>query len=283
MKVIKKIKEMQTLANKLRCDGKIIGFVPTMGFFHKGHLSLMKIARRKADIVVVSNFVNPLQFGPAEDLNKYPQDIKRDTKLAESIGVDFMFIPSSEEMYPDNFSTYIEVKRLDKYLCGASRPGHFKGVVTVCSKLFNIVNPHFVVFGQKDAQQAFIIRRLIRDLNFNIELIIAPIVREADGLAMSSRNLYLDDKQRKEAICLYKSLKLAEKLIFVDGVRDTKKIIKNMEQFIKETVSSANIDYISIVDTKELKPIDKLSGEVLIALAVWIGKARLIDNTIIKV
>ena len=287
MKIIRDIDQMQELSRKLRCEHRRIGFVPTMGYFHDGHLSLMKIAREKADVVVVSIFVNPLQFGPREDIDRYPRDLEGDIHNAELSGVDIIFYPTEEEMYPEHYSTFVEVKELDRFLCGASRPGHFKGVVTVCSKLFNIVRPHFAVFGQKDAQQAFIMKRLVKDLNFGIEIIIAPIVREADGLAMSSRNAYLNAEQRAQAVCLFKSLRLAEELILVKKVKDPQEVISSMRNLINQIAPQGKIDYISIVDTKMLKPVDKmvdkLSGELLIALAVWIGKARLIDNVIVKV
>jgi len=252
-----------------------------MGYFHQGHLSLIRIARQKADVVVVSIFVNPFQFGPKEDFKSYPRDLDRDMKMALKEKVDFIFHPSEQEMYPKNYSTYVEVTELDKYLCGASRPGHFKGVVTVCTKLFNIIRPHFAVFGQKDAQQAFIIKRLVRDLNLNMEIIMGPIIREDDGLAMSSRNEYLNQEQREQAVCLYKSLKLAESLIKDQGERDPQRIINQMEGLINRLASQSEIDYISIVDTQNLKPVDRIQGELLIALAVWIGKARLIDNIIL--
>ncbi len=283
MKLIREIARMQALSQKLRREHHRIAFVPTMGYFHNGHLSLMKIARQKADTVVVSIFVNPLQFGPREDLDRYPRDLQGDIQSAELSGVDIIFCPNEEEMYPSDYSTFVEVKELDRFLCGASRPGHFRGVATVCTKLFNIVRPHLAVFGQKDAQQAFIIKRLVRDLNFDLEIVIAPIVREADGLAMSTRNTYLNTEERQQAVCLYKSLRLAEELILSRGVREAETVISNMRKLINEIAPQGKIDYISIVDTKNLKPVDKLSGELLIALAVWIGKARLIDNTIVRV
>ena len=287
MKVVNHIEDMQKISNQLRRANLKIGLVPTMGFFHNAHLSLMKIAKQNSDVVIVSNFVNPLQFGPKEDLKTYPKDLSRDMKLAESVGVDYMFIPPDEEMYPSDYSTFVEVTQLDKYLCGKSRPSHFKGVVTVCTKLFNICKPDVVVFGQKDAQQAFIIRRLLRDLNYDCQMIIAPIVRESDGLAMSSRNIYLKSGNRKKASALYKSLQLAKRLIEVDGVRDSITVIDSITSFLNNELADLNppvvIDYISIVDTNRLKPVDKLQSDVLIALAVKIGNARLIDNIILKI
>lgn len=283
MEIIKHPADVQIRVEKLKRDGKRIGFVPTMGYLHQGHLSLIRIAKTRADITVVSIFVNPIQFGPNEDFNIYPREPERDILLCEKEGVDILFMPDIEDMYPANYSTYVEVQRLGDHLCGKSRPGHFRGVATVCTKLFNIVQPNIAVFGQKDAQQAFIIKRLIRDLNFNIELIIAPTVRAEDGLAESSRNIYLTPEERKEATVLYRSLCLAEKLIIHDGIRDANTIITEMERFITTESKHGKIDYISIVDTEELQPVQTIKGEVLVALAVKFSKARLIDNTIIKV
>jgi len=281
MKVIKRIGEMMDLSEKYRSEGKTIGFVPTMGYLHEGHLSLFRIARKKSHILVVSIFVNPLQFGPNEDFKEYPRDLERDLKLCEKENVDIVFVPNEKEMYPENFSTFVEVKNLDQELCGKFRPGHFRGVATVVLKLFNIVKPHLAVFGLKDAQQYFIIKRMVRDLNLDIQIIPGQTIRENDGLAMSSRNVYLNDEERKQASVLYKSLMLAKKLI-EDGERKSQKIISEMEKFITENAPLSKIQYIQIVDTKELKPLEILEGEVLIALAVFFGKTRLIDNIIIS-
>ncbi|MEO0087294.1 MAG: pantoate--beta-alanine ligase [candidate division WOR-3 bacterium] len=280
MKVVKKIKEMQKIADQLRKKGKIIGFVPTMGYLHKGHLSLVKIAKRKSDVCVVSIFVNPLQFGPKEDYQIYPRDFQRDKKLLAELGVDIIFYPSEKEMYPEPCLTYVQVKKLSEGLCGRSRPGHFEGVATVVTKLFNIVKPHIAVFGQKDYQQAVIIKKMAKDLNFDIKIIVAPTVREKDGLACSSRNIYLNEKERKEATVLYRSLMLAKKMI-KEGEKDPEKIIKEMEKIIT-TESSGKIDYIEIVDAKTLEPLKEITGKVCIALAVFFGKARLIDNILVQ-
>ncbi len=282
MEIIRDPKTVYRRVISFKKEGKRIGFVPTMGYLHEGHLSLIRIARTLSDILVVSIFVNPIQFGPNEDYNIYPRDPKRDAELCKKEGVNILFIPEVDDMYPQNYSTYVDVLHLSDHLCGKSRPGHFRGVATVCTKLFNITQPDITVFGQKDAQQAFIIKRLIRDLNFNIELIIAPIVREPDGLAMSSRNIYLTPEERKEAIALYKSLCLAQELVLEKGVRKSSEVIKGMEELIKTIAKHGTIDYISIVDTKELHPIEELKGEILIALAVKFSKARLIDNIIVK-
>jgi len=283
MRIISKVKEMQKVADELRKEGKIIGVVPTMGYLHEGHLSLIRLAKEKSDVVITTIFVNPLQFAPNEDYDRYPRDFERDVKLAQSAGCDIIFHPSVEEMYPQNFLTYVEVDKLTKVLEGEFRPTHFRGVTTVVAKLFNITKPHIAVFGQKDAQQALIIKQMVRDLNFDIEIVVAPIVREPDGLAMSSRNVYLSDSERKDATVLYESLKLAEKLI-ENGERNSKNIILKMEELIKSK-PTAKIDYIAIVEPETLEKVETLSEgkEYLIALAVRIGSTRLIDNTIVKI
>ena len=283
MRIIKKVKEMQKVADDLRREGKIIGVVPTMGYLHEGHLSLIRLAKEKSDVVITTIFVNPLQFAPHEDYDRYPRDFERDVTLAQSAGCDIIFYPSVDEMYPENFLTYVEVEKLTKVLEGEFRPTHFRGVTTVVAKLFNLTKPHIAVFGQKDAQQALIIKQMVRDLNFDIEIIVAPIVREPDGLAMSSRNVYLSESERKDAPVLYESLKLAEKLIS-EGERDSEIIIAKMEELIKSK-PTAKIDYIAIVEPNTLERVQKLleGNEYLIALAVRIGSTRLIDNTIVKV
>jgi len=277
MKIIKKIAEMQKIANDLRQQGKSIGFVPTMGYLHEGHLSLMKCARKENDVVVISIFVNPTQFVPGEDYERYPRDEEGDIKKAKEVGVDIVFIPDVKDMYPDGYSTYVEEKVLSAGLCGARRPGHFKGVTTIVAKLFNIVKPHRAYFGKKDYQQLRVIERMARDLNFDIEIIGCPIVREPDGLAMSSRNVYLSQEERKSALCLYKSLLLAQNMI-KKGERNPAIIKKAMEEFILKHPHVKKIDYIEIVDRYTLQPVDKLTGNELIALAVFVGPARLIDN-----
>ncbi|MDD5495621.1 MAG: pantoate--beta-alanine ligase [Candidatus Omnitrophica bacterium] len=279
MKTIDKISRMLTLIKILKKEGKSVGFVPTMGYLHEGHLSLTRQAKKHTDLVVMSIFVNPIQFGKNEDYDKYPRDFKRDEELARSAGVDIIFYPSSEEMYPEGYATYVEVKGLTDSLCGDSRPGHFRGVTTVVSKLFWIVKPDIAYFGQKDAQQAYVIRKMAQDLNMDVDVRILPTVREKDGLAMSSRNTYLSEGERKDAVVLYQALKSAEEMVR-GGETESKKIIKAIEGIIKPK-SRIKIDYVSIVDTKRLKPVSKITGEVLIALAVFIGKARLIDNIII--
>ncbi len=283
MRIITKVKEMQRVADELRREGKVIGVVPTMGYLHEGHLSLIRIAKEKSDVVITTIFVNPLQFAPHEDYDKYPRDFERDVKLAQSAGCDIIFYPSVEEMYPENFLTYVEVEKITKVLEGEFRPTHFRGVTTVVAKLFNITKPHIAVFGQKDAQQALIIKQMVRDLNFDIEIIVAPIVREADGLAMSSRNVYLSESERKDATVLYQSLKLAEKLV-KEGERNPQNIVSQMEELIRSK-PTAKIDYIAIVDPNTLEKVEKLEEgeEYLVAIAVRIGSTRLIDNTLVKI
>lgn len=282
MKIIKDIDKMVLHSRIMRKENKTIGFVPTMGCLHEGHLSLMHNARKQTDVVVVSIFVNPAQFAAGEDYDEYPRDFGRDEELLKTSGVDVLFYPKKEDVYPEGYSTYANVENLTEALCGASRPGHFRGVATVVLKLFNIVKPDIAYFGQKDAQQAFVIKRMIQDLNLDIIMKVLPIVREEDGLAMSSRNAYLNKKERNDAAVLYQSIKKAEELIS-GGERDAKKITGGMEKVIKEK-KSAKIDYVSIVDTDFLKEEDKLKKdkEYLVALAVFIGKTRLIDNTIVR-
>ncbi len=280
MKIIRHISEMQKLADEERKRGRIIGFVPTMGYLHEGHLSLMRIARPKCDTLVVSIFVNPTQFGPGEDLNRYPRDFARDENLCRQEKVDVIFYPNPEEMYPKPYLTLIHVKKLTETMCGASRPGHFDGVATVVGKLFNIVKPHFAVFGEKDYQQALVIRQMVNDLNFDVQILTGPIIREEDGLAMSSRNEYLTGEKRRDALILVKSLQLAQKRI-LEGKRKASEIREEMEQLIRQ-VPTAKIDYIAIVDAETLEPVEEIRPNTLIALAVFIDHTRLIDNTVIK-
>ncbi|MDP8230888.1 MAG: pantoate--beta-alanine ligase [Candidatus Gorgyraea atricola] len=276
MKIYRSIKPLINLKGKKGT----IGLVPTMGFLHGGHLSLIRRARKDTDRVVVSIFVNPTQFGPKEDLKKYPRDLNRDLRLCRKEGVDIVFIPTARTIYANGFSTYVNVGNIAGTLCGASRPGHFKGVATVVAKLFNIVQPDIAYFGQKDAQQAIVIKKMVEDLNIPIKIKVMPIVREKDGLAMSSRNLYLSPQERREALSLYKSLKLA-KTLYRKGERDSRNIIKMIQkEILKE--SNAKIDYVSIVDTKNLKPLDRISNKALVAVAAKIGKTRLIDNAILN-
>jgi len=281
MKMIKTVQEMQTLATHLRTDGRKIGLVPTMGYLHEGHLSLIRIARRKADVVVISVFVNPAQFGPDEDFAKYPRDIERDKRLAIQEGVDIFFYPSDEEMYSKRHLTFVTVDDITGVLCGASRPLHFKGVTTVCTKLFHVVKPHFAVFGQKDYQQSVVIKRMVKDLNFDMEIVIAPIIREADGLAMSSRNAYLSAEERKDALSLQTALKMAESRI-KQGETKTATLIREMKDYISSKIYT-KIDYIKIVHPDTLHDLDVIEDRAVAALAVFVGKTRLIDNVILQV
>jgi pantoate--beta-alanine ligase len=279
MKIIKNIHEMQETAESIRRSGKIIGFVPTMGYLHDGHVSLIRIARKRADSVVVSIFVNPAQFGPNEDFKNYPRDFKRDEKLAQEAGADIIFYPSKENIYPGGYRTYVSVEKITEVLCGSSRPGHFRGVTTVCAKLFNIVKPHFAVFGQKDAQQIVVIRRMVADLNLELEIVAGPIIREKDGLAMSSRNTYLSHEERRDALSIYQSLHRVKSMID-QGERDTGTLIHAMQERI-QTEEHTRIDYIRIVNPDTLEDLERIHKKALVALAVFVGKTRLIDNLLV--
>ncbi len=277
MRVVYEPKEMQEIANKYRQWGKAIGFVPTMGYLHEGHLSLVKEAKRNNDVVFVSIFVNPTQFAPNEDLDKYPRDIKRDEELLKKEEVDFLFYPNVENMYPEHFQTFVGVEELTKVLEGASRPTHFRGVTTIVNKLFNITKPNRAYFGKKDAQQLIVIKRMVEDLNMDVEIVGMPIVREKDGLAMSSRNKYLSKEERKEAICLYKSLQKAKELI--ENGTDNVSLIKEEMKKVINGYKIPKIDYISINSLDSLKELSKIEkNNTLISLAVFVGKTRLIDN-----
>jgi pantoate--beta-alanine ligase len=271
---------MQRYSDLARKEGKTIAFVPTMGFLHDGHLSLMTKGHKLADIVVVSIFVNPAQFGPKEDLSTYPRNIERDLELLTKKGIDTVFIPDGKEIYPCGYQTYVELNSLPYHLCGLSRPVFFKGVSTIVLKLFNMVKPHFAVFGCKDYQQLLVIKQMVKDLNLEIEIIGAPIVREKDGLAMSSRNSYLSPEQRINALILYKSLKKAGEIL-KNGVRDASKIIEEAAVLIK-SCPDTSIDYIKICDPETLDDIKIIEKPALMALAVKVGTTRLIDNMILK-
>ena len=267
---------MQSYSERLRLQGKRIAFVPTMGYFHEGHLSLMKEAKKMADCVVVSIYVNRAQFGPKEDFSKYPRDLERDLKMAESVKVDVIFYPPDDEIYPADYQTYVDVEKVTQNLCGISRPGHFRGVTTICLKLFNIVKPHIAIFGKKDFQQYITIKRMVDDLNLDLEIIGLSTVREADGLAMSSRNKYLQNNERSSALTLFASLKLAQKL-YSGGERKASVIINEVKKLIKKA-DCTDIDYIKICETKTLSDVDEIKSQSVIALAVKVGKTRLIDN-----
>ncbi|MEE9368986.1 MAG: pantoate--beta-alanine ligase [Pontiella sp.] len=281
MEIIQSPQTMQRRALELKRQGRSIGFVPTMGFLHEGHLSLMRLVRTRCDVLVVSIFVNPTQFGPNEDLAAYPRDFARDESLCEQDGADIIFYPDAKSMYAENASVWVDEGSLSAVLCGASRAGHFRGVCTVVAKLFNLVQPDFVVFGEKDAQQLRMMERMVRDLNFPIEIIRAPIVREPDGLAMSSRNKYLSDTQRQNARCLKNALELAERLAG-EGERNVSTLRQAMSDLI-ERIPAAAIDYIEFMDDETLESVEFAEERVLIAMAVKIGSTRLIDNMILDV
>ncbi|QIJ72867.1 pantoate--beta-alanine ligase [Thermosulfuriphilus ammonigenes] len=281
MEIVTSIEKMTQISLKWRKEGQKIAFVPTMGYFHEGHLSLMRLARKKGDRLVVSVFVNPTQFGPQEDFEKYPRDKKRDIELAKKEGVDVLFCPSKEEMYPPEYQTYVEVTELSRPLCGESRPGHFRGVATVVLKLFNIIRPHLAVFGEKDYQQLLVIKKVVQDLNLSVEIVSHPIVREIDGLAMSSRNVYLSSEERKSALSLFKSLKLAQELV-KKGERNSDKIRKIVRDFILSHPYT-KIDYIELRDPKNLIEKKEISGPTLLAIAIFVGQTRLIDNIILEI
>jgi pantoate--beta-alanine ligase len=280
MKIIKKINEMQSSVKKIKSRGMSIGFVPTMGYLHEGHLSLVRESLRKADVTVVSIFVNPAQFGPKEDFKEYPRDLDWDSEVLEEAGVDYLFVPETDEIYPQRYKTSVEVHDLQDKLCGSSRPGHFQGVCTVVLKLFNIINPDISFFGQKDAQQSIILKRMIKELNLEVKIDVLPIIREEDGLALSSRNKNLAPEERKAALVLSKSLKEAQSMI-AKGQRDSAAIKKGMKEIISRE-PLAKIDYVEIVDMDNLDPVPRIEKEVLAAVAVFIGKIRLIDNEILS-
>ncbi len=278
MLLVRKIEKLKRIITREKKKRKIIGFVPTMGYLHEGHLSLVRIACRKSNFVVASVFVNPTQFGLHEDFNKYPQDLKRDMKLLKHEGVDLVFCPDIRKMYPPDYKTYVEVQDLSRLLCGVSRPHHFRGVTTVVLKLLNIVNPDIAVFGKKDYQQAVIIKRMVKDLNLDVKILLGKIIREKNGLAMSSRNTYLSQKQRSDAVVLYESLKWIRRA-YKKGLRDRKKVLKKIRAMIAQR--GGKVDYIELLDKDTLKPVKRLKKKTLIALAVYFGTTRLIDNTVL--
>ncbi|MEW6211420.1 MAG: pantoate--beta-alanine ligase [Acidobacteriota bacterium] len=282
MEIINRVPRMMSVARELRSSGQRIGLVPTMGALHEGHLSLMSQAREMCDKVIASVFVNPAQFGPNEDFERYPRDLARDAELAFTRGVDFIFAPTAEDLYPAGFSTYVCVEDLSAKLEGASRPGHFLGVTTVVAKLLNIVHPHFAYFGRKDAQQVIVIKRMMSDLNMDVEIVVGPTVREEDGLALSSRNAYLSTDGRKAAIVLRRSLERARTL-YNAGERDAAKLISAMQAII-ESEPLARIDYIAITDTERLDPVDTIPTDrpILISMAVFVETTRLIDNIVLN-
>ena len=280
MQVVSTVKEVRDIVAEWRKEGKTVGFVPTMGYLHEGHGSLISKAVEQNDKAVVSIFVNPMQFGPTEDLESYPRDLEKDSKFCESLGADLIFHPEPEEMYHEGFSSFVDMTVLTEELCGLSRPVHFRGVCTVVSKLFNIVQPDRAYFGQKDAQQLAIIRRMVRDLNMDIEIVGCPIVREEDGLAKSSRNTYLNEEERKAALILSKAVFLGKKMV-EDGETSAAAVKEAMIKKI-ESEPMAKIDYVEAVDGLSMQPVEEIKAPVLVAMAVYIGKTRLIDNFIVE-
>ena len=282
MQTFTTVNAMQDWCKEQKSGGKTIGLVPTMGYLHQGHMALVREARRSCDIVVVSIFVNPIQFGAGEDFEDYPRDLEKDSQLLEQEAVDVIFAPSIKEMYPSNYGSFVEVEaEMTKKLCGQSRPGHFRGVTTVVSKLFHICSPDFAFFGQKDAQQVMIIEKMVKELNFPLSIVRVPIVREIDGLALSSRNVYLNEEQRAQALVLNRSLQAARELI-ESGEKNVKQVKKLLEKVIKSS-PEANIVYIEIYDANDLADIEEIKDRALIALAVKFGTTRLIDNLIVEV
>ena len=279
MKIVGTVKEVREQVKEWKKRGLSVGFVPTMGYLHEGHKSLMDAARKGNDKVVVSIFVNPMQFGPTEDLATYPRDLDHDAALCESAGVDLIFHPEAEEMYEKDFCSFVDMTGLTEGLCGKTRPIHFRGVCTVVNKLFNIVTPDHAYFGQKDGQQLAVIKRMVRDLNMDIEIVGCPIVREEDGLAKSSRNTYLSSEERKAALILSKTVALGKELAKTE--KDANKVVEAMKKNI-ETEPLAKIDYVEAVDALSMAPVEKLEGTCMLAMAVYIGKTRLIDNTLIN-
>jgi pantoate--beta-alanine ligase len=283
MEIINRRQRMASVARKLRREeDKTIGLVPTMGALHEGHLSLVREARRMCDVVVVSVFVNPTQFGPGEDFERYPRDLTGDTTKLADYNVDYIFAPAPEEMYPKGFATYVNVEGLSEPMEGAARPGHFRGVATVLTVLFNTVRPDFAFFGQKDAQQALVVRRLVRDLAFDIEVVVLPTVREQTGLALSSRNAYLGDEDRRAASVLYRALSQARE-VYMEGERNPKRLAETVRaQFDAEP--RARLEYVSVVDAETMEKLDRVADDrpVLIALAAHVGRTRLIDNIVLQ-
>lgn len=279
MEITPSIEHVRSCVKNARSQGKSVGLVPTMGALHAGHISLIKSAKQKCDFVVVSIFVNPTQFAPDEDFDKYPRPIEQDAAICEQIGVDLVFNPVTTEMYKTENLTWVDVDKLTQPLCGRSRPNHFRGVTTVCTKLFNITTPDFAFFGQKDAQQAIILKRMVADLNMALKIVICPIVRENDGLAMSSRNKYLSIEERSQALLLYKSLIQGEKLI-KQGLRDCAEIKRQISEILSES-PLVSVEYIEIVDIETLVNLEQIAEQALIALAVKLGRTRLIDNIIV--
>ncbi len=278
MKIIRRISEMQQWSERARQAGRRIAFVPTMGFLHEGHVSLIREGRKRGDALVVSIFVNPIQFNQKEDFEAYPRDLERDRQILEDLAVDVLFCPEAQEMYPEGFQTFVTVEKLSEPLCGRYRPGHFRGVATVVTKLFHIVKPHVAIFGQKDFQQYVLIRRLVQDLNLDIEIVGLPTVREADGLACSSRNVRLSPEQRREGVRLFRALQAAQEMVRA-GERQADAILARVREII--TGPEITLEYASLCDPETLEEVAEVVGHTLLAVAAWVGKVRLIDNILL--
>jgi pantoate--beta-alanine ligase len=281
MEVINSIQEIQQLALRFEKEGKKIGFVPTMGYLHDGHLSLIDLIRERSDILILSIFVNPTQFGVGEDLDKYPRDMERDLTLCRERKVDYIFAPQTDEIYPEGASTYVSEEGVSQGLCGDARPTHFKGVTTICAKLFNLVRPAYVALGQKDAQQVVVLKRMIRDLHFPIELVIGPTLREPDGLAMSSRNSYLNDRQREDALLIYQALQAGKQLVYEKGIRNVDRVKAELMTTLRSG-SFIRINYAEVVDREDMQPEKEIElGRSILVIAVWVDNIRLIDNMLL--
>ena len=278
MEVITSIEEIQELALRLEKEGKKIGFVPTMGYLHDGHLSLIDLIRERSDVLILSIFVNPTQFGAGEDLEKYPRDMERDLALCRERKVNYIFAPQTDDIYPEGASTYVSEEGVSRGLCGETRPTHFKGVTTICAKLFNLVRPAYVALGQKDAQQVVVLKRMIRDLHFPIEVVIGPTLREPDGLAMSSRNSYLNDRQRQDALLIHKALLAGKRLVDEKGIRNVDRVKAELMTVLRSG-SFVRINYAEVVDRENMKPEKEIElGRSMLVIAVWVDNIRLIDN-----
>lgn len=281
MEIVRQVPRMKEISRRARAEGRRVGFVPTMGYLHEGHLSLVRRVREVADVAVVSIFVNPTQFAPGEDFDRYPRDLARDADLLIREGVDYLFAPEAEEIYPPGPRAFVEVERLGSILEGASRPGHFRGVATVVLKLFEVVRPDVAAFGQKDAQQAILVQRMVRDLLLDVEILVLPTVRDEDGVALSSRNVYLSAEERRAARAIPRSLEAAQQAVAA-GERDPAAVVRAVRQVL-EAESLLKVDYVALVGTSELEQVERVEGELLLALAVWAGRTRLIDNVVLRV
>ena len=280
MKIIQTVKDMQRWSEEQRLAGKAIAFVPTMGFLHEGHLSLVRAAQQCGDVVVVSIFVNPMQFNQSSDFDTYPRDEAQDERLLEELGTDVLFMPPASEVYPQDYQTGIEVEKVSLPLCGAFRPGHFRGVATVVAKLFNMVKPHSALFGEKDFQQCAVIKRMVQDLNFDIDVVAMPTVREADGLAMSSRNARLSPAEREVSLCVSRALTIAQECVSSEQ-RDTAAILQAVQDALTQN-ADVRVEYASLCHPDSLEEVDQVSGPTLLAIAVWVGDVRLIDNRVLQ-